>query len=189
MNKYTFDQIRESVLQWSQSDIPNRIASSEYFEITKNEKEVLLIDLTFENCLAQIVVTNPIFAPYQYVSFEAMTLESKRSQETGKPEMIYFFYDSADMLEKEVIEELKFGVKLCSDYIPDRLGETYINKSGVLIIKNENLRHLIHPDDVKKYKKGLSDGDFMCTEIQSQYLVVKNDLISLRVLPQLFSVK
>ena len=36
MNKYTFDQIRESVLQWSQSDIPNRIASSEYFEITKN---------------------------------------------------------------------------------------------------------------------------------------------------------
>ncbi len=189
MSNYTFEQIKETVLKWSQSDISKQLAGTDYVEITKNEEEILLIDLTFEYCLAQIVVSKPIFAPYQYVSFEAMTLESKRTQETGKPEMVYFFYDSADMSENEVLNEVSFGVKLCSEYIPDQLREMYLNKTGLLSIKNENLCHVMHPDDVKRYDKDLIVSDFVCTDIESQYLVVKNNLISLRILPQVFSIK
>lgn len=189
MGNYTFEQIKENVLKWSQSDILKQLIGAEYMEITKNEENVLLIDLTFEYCLAQIVVSKPIFAPYQYVSFEAMTLESKRAQETGKPEMVCFFYDSADMSDKDVLEELSFSVKLCTEYIPDKLVEMYFNKTGLLTIKTETLHHTIHPNDVEKYDKDLVAGDFICIDIEAQYLLVKNNLISLRVLPEAFIIK
>lgn len=106
-----------------------------------------------------------------------------------KPEMVYFFYDSAEMLENEVLNELNFGVKICSEYLPDQLREMYFNKKGLLAIINENLCHVMHPDDIKKYDKDLVAGNFVCTDIESQYLVVKNNLITLRVLPQVFIIK
>jgi len=102
--------------------------------------------------------------------------------------MVYFFYDSADMLENEVFNELTFGVKFYSQNIPERLRDMYLNKKGVLIIKKENLCHLIHPDDIKKYDKNLVVGNFICTNIESQYLVVRNEMISLRVLPHAFTI-
>ncbi|WP_077611766.1 hypothetical protein [Clostridium sp. Marseille-P2415] len=189
MSNYTYEQIKKTVLEWSQNDISKELARDDLIEITKNEDEVLLIDLTFDYCLAQIVVSKPIFAPYQYVSFEAMTLESKKAQETGKPEMVYFFYDSAEMLENKVLDELSFGVKLCSEYLPDQLSQIYLNKNGLLTIINEDLCHVMHPDDIKKYDEKLLAGNFVCTDIESQYLVVKSNLITLRVLPQVFNIK
>lgn len=187
MNNYTFEQIKKSVFTWSKNYTSNKIDKVKYFEITKNEKDVLLINLTFENCLAQIIVSNSNFAPYQFVSFEAMTLESKKSRKSGTPEMVYFFYDYEGILENMLLEELKFGINLCSDYIPDKLAEMYINKKGILILENENLYHVMHLNDIKKYSKNLLVGDFICTSTHSQYLVVENNLISLRVLPQVFT--
>ncbi|WP_028591348.1 hypothetical protein [Paenibacillus massiliensis] len=189
MSNYTLKQIKETVSRWSKSDKLKQIIGADDIEITKNEDEVLLIDLTFEYCLAQIVVSNPTFAPYQYVSFEAMTLDSKIAQETGQPEMVYFFYDSANFSENDVMDELNFGVKLCSEYVPDQLREMYLNKGGLLNLKNANLYHVMHPNDVVKYSEGLVDVEFICTDIESQFLLVKNNLISLRVLPQVFTIK
>ena len=186
MSNYSFEHIKEIVLKWSQSDIFNLLSEADSAEIHNKDEEALLIDLTFEYCLAQIIVSNPFFAPYKHVCFEAMTLESKRAQDIGKPEMVYFFYDSADMLEKEILDEISFGVKLCSEYIPDKLEEKYLNKKGTLTIREEKLYHIMHPDDVKKYDRDWVTGDFVCTYIEFQYLVVKNNFISLRVLPQVF---
>lgn len=188
MINYTYEQIKETVLEWSQNDIYKQLAEDDYVEITKNEKGVLLIDLTFEYCLAQIVVSKPTFAPYQYVSFEAMTLESRKAQETGKPEMVYFFYDSAEMSENEILDKLNVGVKICSEYLPDQLREMYFNKKGLLSLSDENLCHVMHPDDIKKFDKDLIAGNFVCADIESQYLVVKNNLTTLRVLPKVFTI-
>jgi|GEM_PF-1317005 len=189
MSNYTYEQIKETVLKWSLNDISKQLAEDDYIEIIKNEEDVFMIDLSFKYCLARIVVSKPFFAPYQYVSFEAITLESEKAQETGKAEMVYFFYDSAEKSENEVIDELSFGVKICSVYLPDRLSEIYLNKQGLLSIRNENLCHVLHPDDIKKYDKDLITGNFICADIESQYLVVKSNLITLRVLPQVFTIK
>jgi hypothetical protein len=189
MSNYTYEHIKKTVLEWSQNDISKELAKDDLIEITKNEDEVLLIDLTFDYCLAQIVVSKPIFAPYQYVSFEAMTLESKKAHETGDPEMVYFFYDSAEILENKVLDGLSFGVKFCSEYLPNQLSKMYLNKNGLLTITNEDLFHIIHPDDIKKYDKDLVVGNFICTGIETQYLIVKSNLIVLRVLPQVFNIK
>lgn len=188
MSDYTFEQIKESVLEWSKFSIQNQLSERDYIEITKNEEDILLIDLTFEYCLAQIVILNPSFAPYQYVSFEAMTLDSQKAQKTGQPEMVYFFYDSAEMLRYMVLEELSFGVKISSEYIPDQLQEKYLNKKGEVTINNKKLYHIMHPDDAKKYNEELQDNVFTCINIESQYLVLRNNLKLLRVLPDAFTI-
>lgn len=189
MESYTYEQIKERILKWSQNEIKRQYANYDFLEVEKNEKEILLIDLTFKFCLAQIVVNDPDFSPYQYVSFEAMTLDSKKSQRTGEPELVYFFYDSNEMIEKEVIDELNFAINFCYSYIPDELRGAYINKKGMVVIGGGDLRHLLHPDDVNKYNKDLMDSSFECIGVQSQYLLVQNNALSLRILPQIFIVE
>lgn len=99
MQNYSLKQIKEKVLKWSQNNLTSLLKNSDFFEVNKNEKDMLVIDLTFKYCLAQILVSDSTFAPYKYVSFEAMTLDSKKALEHGQPELIYFFYDSIGMME------------------------------------------------------------------------------------------
>lgn len=64
-----------------------------------------------------------------------------------------------------------------------------ISKFLQATIINEDLCHVMHPDDIIKYDKDLVAVNFVCTDIESQYLVVKSNLITLRVLPQVFNIK
>ena len=149
---------------------------------------MLIFDLTFHNCLAQIVVYDADFAPYKNVSLEAVTGNSKKAIESGQPDLIYFFYDSEDMMEDEVIDELNDGIEYCLNYIPDQLQQIYIGKKGTLYIDYKKVKRIVHPDDLKKIKKDFLYGEFVCTDVQFQYLVVKNNLISIRILPKVFKV-
>ena len=188
MGKYTFKEIKKSVFEWSQKDILKCLSRHDEIVISKNNNEVLLFDLTFDNCIAQLIVSNPYFAPYQFVSFEAMTLDSEKAKNTGKPEMVYFFYDSAIMSKREVLNELGMGIKYCSDYIPDQLIKMYLNKIGILTIEDKNLNYIVHPDDIKKINAEIMKEEFICKDVKAQYLVVKGTTISLNVLPQAFTI-
>ncbi len=112
-----FLKIKERVLEWGEAHIRNH---ADYIEITKKEEDILLFDLTFPNCLGQIVVHNVSFAPYRCLSFEVMTMDTKTAIESGRPELIYFFYDSEDTPIEEMIEKLDEGVKHGMCYLPDR---------------------------------------------------------------------
>jgi hypothetical protein len=186
MESYDFSQIKETVLKWYQNDINRLLYNNDCVELVNNEKDKLIADMTFKNCMAQIAVSNPTFAPYKYVSFEAMTLDSKKAIESGQPELVYFFYDLPDITETEVINELNFGVKFCSSYIPDEILEKYINKQGLIDINLKNLNRSIHPDDWQKVSTESLNGEFTCVDTQFQYLVVENNQTSLRVLPIVF---
>lgn len=98
----------------------------------------------------EIVIHDVFFAPYKSISFEAMTIDSKKAIESGQPDFIYFFYDSDDTLLEEVFEELDAGIEYCSNYIPNQLEEMYIGKRGILDFVNETTRKVIHPDDLHK---------------------------------------
>lgn len=186
MLKYTFEEIKEDVYEWSQKAALKYIAQHDKIELTQKNDDVLLFDMTFNNCLAQLTVSNPVYAPYQFISFEAMTLDSEKAQKTGEPELVYFFYDSSEMRKREVINELKIGIQYCSRYVPNQLSEIYINRSGIITMKYEDARHIVHPDDIKKISTGSLSGKFTCKGIEAQYLVVERDKLSLRILPKAF---
>lgn len=186
MGEYTFKTIKESILMWSQNNMLKYMTQHDMYELSKNDEDILLYDLTFNHCLAQLTVSIPFFGPYQFVSFEAMTFDSEKAQDSNEPELVYFFYDTNDMTEAAVIKELEKGVKYCSCYEPDHLKSTYLYKRGMLVIGHEDLKQAIHPSDMEKVDLQNIGGKFVCKDTEAQYLVVKNEVLLVRVLPEYF---
>ena len=177
MIDYNFEQIKEIILDW------NKVIKAKYSEIVEEEKDLkntLLLDFNFENCLAQIVVNKPTFAPYKYVSCEALDLKGPIQAEP-----IYFYYDSEYSTVKETIGMLDYGIQYCLDYIPDKLAKLYIGKRGILNFEKNELT-VIYPDDINiVFNK---NEEFECIGVQYQYIVVSNKKFSVRVLPEIFTV-
>lgn len=44
----------------------------------------------------------------------------------------------------------------------------------------------MHPDDIKKISEENVKGEFICKGVEAQYLVVENDMFTLRIIPQNF---
>lgn len=186
MQNYSFEDIREEVLIWYQACVS---AGAKFMELTRNEDKIVIIDLSFDSCLAQIVVSNETFTPYNKVSFEAATIDSQMAIESGKPEMIYFFYDSEDTEIERIIDGLNAGVEYCLKFIPDCLVKQYKNKKGTISIGSEKISTIIHPDDLKKAEKINYNAEYICIDVQYQYLVITNNVLTIRVLPQFFKYK
>ena len=186
MSDYNFESIRTAVSEWSKGNLLQELKNNNQMEVVKDDNSVVIIDLTFQYCLAQIVVMEPGFAPYQYVSFEALALDSEKSRRFGQAEMVYFFYDSSEFMIQDVLEELDNGINYCSNYVPDLLLKTYQNKQGFLNCNLREVYKLFHPDDVKKVNETTLRKLYVCTDTFAQYLVVENDSDVLKVLPKIF---
>lgn len=183
MEKYTFQKIKQNIYEWGQNDILKYLSQSDELELSKNSDDILIFDFTFHHCLAQLTVSNPLFAPYQYVDFEAIAGESE------KPELVYFFYDSKDMTEEDVFHELEVGIQYCSGYIPDQLRKKYLNKRGTITIEHEKLHYVVHPDDLGKVNIESISGEFVCIDVEAQYLVVMRDSFVIRIIEKVFSLR
>lgn len=188
MEKYTYEEIRNNILSWIHGDKIKDLLMNDEFEVLESNNNILLINLTFNYCLAQIIVNKPCFAPYQFVSFEAMTLDSEKAHKTGNPELVYFFYDAKRMTKEMVINELEHGLKYCVRYIPSYMRNKYLFKRGLLSLELKDLYCVVHPDDISKIEGKNVKGEFVCIETEAQYLVVSNEVLSIRILPQNFNV-
>ena len=183
MQENTFENIKKAVLSWYELCISS---GKGYMQLVKNEDEFIIIDLTFDHCLAQISVYHAYWAPFKNISFEALTAESKKVEESGQPELIYFFYDSDNTTIKDIISALDAGVEYCLKYTPDFLRTRYINKNGVIRLRGEKVNSVIHPDDLTKINKICFEDRYTCVDVQFQYLVIESDVLSFRILPQYF---
>ncbi len=81
--------------------------------LSKNNEDALIIDFDFQNCIAQLSVTNSQFSPYQFVYFEAIDIETSNS---GDMKPIYCFYDDNTMQKMDVIRELDKALLFCLNY-------------------------------------------------------------------------
>lgn len=182
MANYDFDQIRKIILDWGKvlkTKYPNRV------EEIKNSQNVLILDFCFENCLAQIIIDEPTFAPYEYVSFEALDSKKPLDSPDTQLDFIYVYYDSEHSTIKETLGMLDYGFNYCLDYIPDKLAQLYIGKRGIIDSEKSDLTAL-YPDDINiVFNKNEA---FECMDVQYQYLVVSNKKWIVRVLPEAFIV-
>ena len=183
--QYNYESVRKRLDEWYRDSRIKYASTSILFELSRDEKEVMVIDFTFKHCIAQLSVAVPDFAPYEFISFEALAPYSAKALKQGY-ERVYFFYDSADMVEEEVVCELERALAFLVDYKPDRLGKEFIKQRGFVNLGSENPVYLIHPDDRKKFPKDSLQGEFECVDTDSQYLVLENSEMSLRVVPRVF---
>lgn len=187
MSDYNFYQLKSEILTYTNRYMVEALQNKNIeVEVSKNENDVLIVDFSFKYCLAQMIVNEPTFAPYQMISFEALAIDSLECQVTKIPELIYFFYDSEENNKDEVVYEINKAVKYCEKYIPGELSKEYVNKQGILKFQDKNLNSVVHPDDIKKIRHECLIDQFVCIGVQFQYLVLKCDRVTIRVLPSVF---
>ena len=189
MTDNKFRKIRISVLELYNNYASSNLPLYRCLTISKNEETELIIDMTFNHCLAQLVVCEPGCAAFRNVFFEAGTIESKKAMADGGGELIYFFYDSLEFSVNEIIEEVNTAIQYCSEYKPDVLGKRYINLKGRINFNNEKVSHVVHVSDLEKITDELLRGEFVCIDTQFQYLVLKNAKSLVKVLPRVFVIK
>lgn len=112
MSDYNYEIIKASVIEWY-GKVLYELKNRGEIILSKNSDDALIIDFDFQNCIAQLSVTNLQFVPYQFVYFEAMDVEISNLEET-KP--IYCFYDDDAMQKVDVIGALDEALIFCSNY-------------------------------------------------------------------------
>ena len=112
MSDYNYEIIKASVIEWYEISL-YELKNKDEIILTKNSYDALIIDFDFQNCIAQLSVTNSQFVPYQFVYFEAMSIEASNSEET-KP--IYCFFDNNTMNKVDVMVALDEALIFCSNY-------------------------------------------------------------------------
>ena len=112
MSDYNYEIIKASGIEWYEK-VLSEIKNKDEIILSKNSDDALIIDFDFQNCIAQLSVTNSQFVPYQFVYFEAVGIETSNSEET-KP--IYCFFDNDAMKKVDVIGGLDEALIFCSNY-------------------------------------------------------------------------
>lgn len=109
MSDYDFRGLKTNILEWY-GKWANKCSCS----IKKNTKDILIIDFEFDNCLAQLSLTNSKFTPYQFVYFEAMEIIS-----IGEFRQVYCVYDDKDTMLSDLMWSLDEAILFCINYMVD----------------------------------------------------------------------
>ena len=112
MSNYNYEIIKTSVLEWYEK-VLSKFPNQDEILLSKNNDDALIIDFDFQNCLAQLSVTDSKFVPYQFVYFEAMDIEVSDLEEITP---IYSFHDDDAMQKDDVISALNEALLFCSNY-------------------------------------------------------------------------
>jgi len=176
----TFSNLYSLIKSWIISNQAKWLKQNICADITKDYGDILLIDFTFTHCIGQIVVEQNAFAPYKYVSCEALSLNSTKTDLYGS-ELIYFYYDSENTKIEETLHELELMLVYCQKYTPNCLWNEYINKNG-RIASAKAYPEAVHPDDWEVFEKiDITHTNFSCVDTFAQYLVLKNGDTLIRV--------
>lgn len=112
MSDYNYNIIKASVLEWYEK-VLSKFQSKDKIMLSKNNDDALIIDFDFQNCMAQLSVTNSQYVPYQFLYFEAMDIEVSDLDEITP---IYSFHDDDTMQKDDVISALDEALLFCSNY-------------------------------------------------------------------------
>lgn len=112
MCDYNYEIIKVSVLEWYETAL-SKLQNQDQIVLSKNNDDALIVDFDFQNCMAQLSVTNSQYVPHQFVYFEAMDIEVSDLEEITP---IYIFYDDDSMQKDDVISALDEALLFCSNY-------------------------------------------------------------------------
>ena len=110
MDNSSFVKVKEVVTQWIKDNEERFKNQNIVIEIVENDKERLYVILNFGECMAAIVVAEPDFAPYRFVSFEVAAMEN------GISKMPYSWYDEEGNTMEEIIKNLDKAIDVALEY-------------------------------------------------------------------------
>ena len=110
MNRVSYFKVRKAVKQWLIDNKTMFKNNNILVEEVEKTYEQLFIILSFQKCLAAIVVAKDAFAPYRYVLFEMGDIVD------GVHKMIYSWYDNENTTINEVVGSLDRSIEIALNY-------------------------------------------------------------------------
>ena len=110
MDNSLFVKVKEVVIQWIKDNEEKFISKNIVLEIVENNNERLYVILNFGACMAAIVVAEPDYAPYRFVSFEVVAMEN------GNSTLLYTWYDQEGNTIEEIIKNLDKSIDVALEY-------------------------------------------------------------------------
>ena len=92
-----YDDVRKAVRDLILSD-------SGDFDIVYDTTECFQVNFTWNHCLGELIVNQPDYAPYRFVTFHIL------SSDTECPNDVYFFNDSEEDSLEIILEKIKDGI-------------------------------------------------------------------------------
>lgn len=106
MNK--IEQIIKYIKLWL-NNIQKNYSNIIKIKIVEDDKNLYRVIFELENCMAELLVNESYFSPYENVSFEVVTIIN------DKPEYIYFWYQKDENI-KNIIKSLDRGIDFIVKY-------------------------------------------------------------------------
>lgn len=114
MVDYNYENIKSFIYDWYKKSLCGLLNHDEMI-LSKNIDNCMIIDFSFEHCIAQLSITNISNGPYKFVYFEAMDTDINILDSIDiKP--IYSFYDNDTMQIDDVIKALDDAIMFCRKY-------------------------------------------------------------------------
>ena len=111
MNNPLFPEVREAISKWVKSNDETLKSNNISLEILRDNDTCFRVELNFGKFLAEILVEEPWFAPYRYMSFQAVGIIN------GVPDLLYFWYDEKNMNIDKITENLDKTITVCINKI------------------------------------------------------------------------
>lgn len=102
----TFDNVMTTAFDWVKS-IENKYKAQIKAEIIEHTDILYRVIFEAEHSLAELIVGEPDFAPYRYVSF--LVYSSKHSSEASP---LFSYYDNETSTIEEIIAQLNNGINV-----------------------------------------------------------------------------
>lgn len=80
-------------------------------KVITDRENLYQIDFEAENCLANLTVGEPDFAPYSHVSFEVAAMINDK-----EPSLVYYWYDNETHTVQDIIDNLDKGIQFMINY-------------------------------------------------------------------------
>lgn len=109
-NDILFDKIRTEIIKWIEDNISRFEEERINVEVVNNNRDNYSVVFDFNNCMAEININQPDFAPYRYVSFEVVAIVDNESK------LIYSWYDDDNTNIEEIIFQLNKGIEYATNY-------------------------------------------------------------------------
>jgi len=78
-NNESFSKIKSAVLKWIKENEESIKLKGVKIEETECNENIYKIFLDFKNCMGEVLVTTPEFAPYRFVSSNSLTNRNRES--------------------------------------------------------------------------------------------------------------
>jgi len=105
-----FNKIKTEIIKWVEDHISRFTEEKIDVKEVNNNSDSYSVVFDFDNCMAEIDVNQPEFAPYRYVSFEVVAVVDNTSK------LIYSWYDNDSTGIEEILFQLSKGIKYATNY-------------------------------------------------------------------------